>query len=239
MNALHVTHRILIAGLILAAGVSAAAAQTPPVEPQPRVIVVGDGSVTAPPDYAQIGCGVTTTANTAKEATDANSKAMGAVTAALSGAGVDRNDIQTSRFSLQPVYAPPQPNAAPKLTGFSVTNRLTVIVRSTGKVGDILDRLIAAGANDIGEIEFQHSDMSKLLDQARAAAIADARRKADIYARAAGVTLGRVVWISEESGDTPPLPFGGAMRAAARPVPIAAGEDTLHVRVTVGFDLAH
>ena len=113
-------------------------------------------------------------------------------------------------------------------------------IRQIGKVGDILDRLVTAGATDVGSVEFLHSDLSKALDQAREAAVADARRKAELYAHAAGLTLGSVTWITEDSGYAPPMPM--AMRTAgaiAASVPIAAGEDTLRVRITVSFDMAH
>jgi uncharacterized protein YggE len=228
-----------VAAVIFAAA-APARAQQPPSEPPARIIVTGDGSVHVAPDYAEIGCGVTTKAKTAKEATDANSKAMAAVAAALHSAGIEQRDIQTTRFSLQPVYAPPQPNAEPKLTGFSVSNQFRVTIRRIGDVGDILDRLIAAGATDAGSVEFLHSDPAKALDQARMAAIADAKRKAALYAQAAGLTLGGVRFISEDSAYTPPLVLG-AMRAAPAmaAVPIAPGEDTLQVRLTVGFAVAH
>jgi uncharacterized protein len=217
-----------------------ARAQQQPAEPSARIIVSGEGSVRVAPDYAEIGCGATTKAKTAKEATNADSKAMAAVAAALRSAGIEQKDIQTTRFSLQPVYTPAQPDTEPKLTGFSASNQFRVTIRQIGSVGDILDRLIAAGATDIGSVEFLHSDSSKALDQARTAAIADAKRKAELYAQAAGLKLGSVSWISEDSADTP-RPFFGAMRAvpAMTAVPIAAGEDTLRVRLTVGFDIAH
>ena len=229
---------VLAAAVLVA--IVPAQAQQPQSQPQARVIVIGEGSISVPPDYAQIRSGVTTRAKTAKEATDANSKLMAAVTAALVDAGIAQKDIQTSRFSVQPVYAPQQPNTEPKLSGFSVSNQVSVTIRQIAKVGEILDRLIAAGATDVGNIEFLHSDPAKALDQAREAAIADARRKAELYARAAGLSLGRVAWITEDSGYAPPIPTG-AMRAlaTAAPVPIASGEDTLHVRITVGFDIAH
>ncbi len=228
-----------LAVFVLAADIPAQA-QQPSAEPPARIIVIGEGSVSVAPDYADIGCGVTTKTKTAKEATDANSKAMAAVAAALHSAGIEQEDIQTTRFSLQPVYAPPQPNTELKLTGFSVSNQFRVTIRQIAGVGDILDRLIGAGATDVGSVEFLHSDPSTALDQARTAAIADAKRKAALYAQAAGLTLGGVGWITEDSGYTPPMPFG-AMRAAPAmaAVPIAAGEDTLRVRVTVGFDVAH
>ncbi len=208
-------------------------------QPQARVVVTGEGSVSVAPDYAAITGGVTTRAKTAKEATDANSKLMTAVNAALLDAGIDQKDIQTSRFSVQPVYVSPQQGGEQKLSGFSVSNQVSVTVRQIAKVGTVLDRLIAAGANDVGNVEFLHSDPSKVLDQAREAAVADARRKAELYARAAGLSLGRVAWITEDSGYAPPMPLAAPrMFAKASPVPISAGEDTMQVRIRVGFGIA-
>ncbi len=222
--------------IVLVAGLQAHA-QQPQARPEARVIVNGEGSVTVQPDYARITTGVTTRARTVKEATDANTKLMGAVTAALRDAGIEQKDIQTSHFSVQPVYAPAQPNTEPRLSGFSVSNQLSVTIRQIAAVGTILDRLVAAGATDLGGVEFLHSDLSKALDQAREAAVVDARHKGELYARAAGLELGRVAWITEDPGFAPP---GGmkALRAAgglAAAVPIASGEDTLRVQITVGF----
>jgi uncharacterized protein YggE len=237
--ALHPFAAACVAASIFAAAIPARAQQQPAPEPPARIIVVGDGSVHVAPDYAEIDCGVTTKAKTAKDATDANSKAMAAAATALRGAGVEQKDIQTTRFSLQPVYAPPQPNTEPKLIGFSVSNQFRVTIRQIGSVGDILDRLIAAGATDVGSVAFLHSDTAKALDQARMAAIADAKRKAGLYATAAGLNLGGVGWITEDSTYSPPLVFGAMRAAPAMAVPVAPGEDTLRVRVTVGFDIAH
>jgi uncharacterized protein len=224
---------------VLAATVGAQA-QQPPAPPERRVIVIGEGSVTVPPDYAELRSGVTTTAKTAKDAADANSKLMAAINAALLNSGIEQKDIKTARFSVQPVYVRQQ-NTEPKLSGFSVTNQVEVTVRQIAKVGEVLDRLVTTGATEVGNVEFLHAEPSKALDQAREAAIADARRKAELYAHAAGLRLGDVTWITEDSGYAPPGPMV-ALRASggmAAPVPIAAGEDTLHVRITVGFDLVH
>ena len=216
-----------------------AQAQEPKPAPEARIIVIGNGSVSVVPDYARIRSGVTTRAKTAKEAADANAKLMAALTAALSSAGIEPKDIQTSRFSVQPVYAPPAPNTEQRLTGFSVSNQVSVTVRQIDKVGDLLDRLITAGATDAGSVEFLHADSSKILDEAREAAMADARRKAEIYAHAAGLSLGGVAWITEDSSFSPPMPKAGMMRAAAPAgVAISAGEDTLRVSITVGYDIA-
>jgi uncharacterized protein len=218
-----------------------AQAQQPAAQAEARVIVIGEGSVHVAPDYAQISGGVTTKGKTVKEATDANSKLMAAITTALLSAGVAQADIQTAQFSIQPVYAPPQPQSEPKLAGYSVSNQVTVTVRALGKVSEILDCMVDAGVTDVGNVSFLHSDPAKALDQAREAAAADARRKAELYAHASGFTLGRVAWLTEDTGMMPPVPMARfrAQAAMAAPVPIAPGEDTLRVQITVGFDIAN
>jgi uncharacterized protein YggE len=165
---------------------------------------------------------------------------MAAVIKTLRDSGVAQSDIQTSRFLVQPVYAPQEPRTEPKLAGYSVSNRVRVKIRQIDQVGEILDRLVAAGATDIGNVEFLVSEPSKALDHAREAAIADARRRAEVYAQASGIQLGRVEWVSEVSGFAPPAPMRSSEASAvtAASVPIAGGEDTLRVRITVGFDIA-
>lgn len=215
-------------------------AQQPQSPAEARVIVTGEGSFSVAPDQATMRSGVTTRAKTAKEATEANTKLMVAVNAVLVDAGIAQKDIKTTRFSIQPVYTTPEPRTEPKLVGYGVTNQVTVVIRDIAKTGDILDRLVTAGATDVGDIVFSLSDPTAALDKAREAAIADARRKAELYARAAGVTLGRVAWITEDPGYEPPFVLGaqhaGAMRAKA--TPISTGEDTAHAHITVGFEIA-
>jgi uncharacterized protein len=208
-----------------------------PVQSPPGVVVIGEGIVSVTPDHAQIESGVTTRAKTAKDAVDANSQLMAAVTSALRATGVAENDVQTSRFSIQPIHAPGEPRAELKPTGYSVSNRVTVNIRQIDKLGEVLDRLVNAGATDVGGIEFLVSDASKALDRAREAAIADARRKAEIYAQASGLRLGPIIWIREEGGSALPMPMRAQGATAAGPVPIATGEDTLRARVMVGFDV--
>jgi uncharacterized protein len=214
-----------------------ARAQDQKSAPSARIVVTGEGSVRAAPDYAVITGGVTVRAKTAQEAAAANAKLMVGVMTALRDAGIAQEDLQTSRYSIQPVYAPQQ-NAESKLTGFSASNQIRAKVREIAKVGDILDRFTAAGGTDIGGVQFLHSDISKVLDEARQAAVADARRKAQLYAEAAGIRLGSVIWITEEPGYTPPYPMAMARAAPAAPTPIAIGEDTLREQITVGFDIA-
>ena len=158
---------------------------------------------------------------------------MTAVLAAIKDAGIAERDVQTSRLSLQPQYDPNKSGPA-RLLGFQVTNQLTVKIRDIDKLPGILDRAIGAGANEMSGIEFVVSEQSKLLDQARDEAIADAHRKAELYARAAGAKVGHVVAITEEGSAPPCLPME-ALRAGA--VPVAPGEQTLRVVVTVSYEL--
>jgi uncharacterized protein YggE len=206
-----------------------ALAQTPP----PAISVTGEATVQVAPDQAQVDGGVATDAKTAREASDANNAAMGKVLLALKGAGVDEKDYQTSRLSLQPQYAPNRSGPSP-IVGYRATNRVTIRIRDVTKVASMIDVLVGAGANDIGGINFIVSQASKLLDEAREQAIADARRKAQIYAKAAGVTLGEPIAVSEESSPSPMFraKVAGGMAASA---PVAQGEETLSVTVHVSW----
>ena len=209
-----------------------ASAQNPP----PAISVSGEANVSVAPDLAQVEGGVTSEAKTAREASEANNAAMGKVLLALKGAGIDEKDYQTSRLSLQPQYAPTGPNrTAPQITGYRAGNRVTIKVRDVTKVANVIDTLVGAGANEIGGINFIVTQASKVLDEARTKAIADARRKAEIYAKAAGVTLGEPLSITEE-GVAPPPVFRSKMAApmaANAPAPVAPGEELLSITVNV------
>jgi uncharacterized protein YggE len=235
----HVPAVPLVAILALLAAVPRAGhAQVPPqaqMFPETRLVVIGEGSVSVTPDLAQVRCGVTSRGKTVQEAVQTNARTMAAVNAAVTESGVPPKDIQTTRFSVQPIYTPAQPGAEPTLTGYSVSNQVTVKIRQIDIVGQVIDRLVMAGANDVGNVEFLFSDQSRALDQAREIAMADARRKADVYARASGVLVGHVVWIAEEL-TVPPVVTMRSASAPAGPTPITAGDDTLRTRVTVGFD---
>ena len=223
--------RILSSALIIAA---AALASLPARAAERLVTVTGEATVSVAPDMAVIRIGVTSQGKTAREASDANARQMTAVLAAIKDAGIAERDVQTSRLSLQPQYDPNKSGTA-RLLGFQVTNQLTIKIRDVAKMPGILDRAIGAGANEMSGIEFVVSQQSKLLDQARDDAIADARRKAALYARAAGAKLGPVAAIAEE-GSNPPPRLMQAMRAGA--VPVSPGEQTLRAVVTVSYELA-
>ncbi|MGH6741474.1 MAG: SIMPL domain-containing protein [Bradyrhizobium sp.] len=196
------------------------------------ISVTGEASISVPPDLALVDAGVASDAKTAREASEANNNAMTKVLAALKAANVDPKDVQTSRLSLQPQYAPNRSGPSP-VVGYRVSNRVTVRIRDVTKLANVIDTLVGAGANDIGNVSFEVSQASKLLDDAREKAVADARRKAEIYARAAGVTLGAPLSISEEGAPQPIFRAKMAAPMAAAPTPIAQGEETLSISVSV------
>jgi uncharacterized protein YggE len=223
-------HRLPIAAIALALFASPALSQT---ALPPAISVTGEATMSVAPDQAQVDGGVTSDAKTAREASDANNAAMGKVLLALKGSGIDEKDYQTSRLSLQPKYAPDRSGPS-TVVGYRASNRVTIKVRDVTKIAGVIDVLVAAGANEIGGINFVVSQASKLLDDAREKAIADARRKAEIYAKAAGVTLGEPLSISEEGGSVPV--FRGKMAAPmGTAAPVAQGEETLSVTVSASW----
>ena len=220
-------YSLAVAATLLA---SPALAQT---VPPPAISVTGEATVSVAPDQAQIDGGVTSDGKTAREASEANNAAMGKVLLALKGAGIEEKDTQTSRLSLQPQYAPNRTGSSP-ITGYRASNRVTIRLRDVTKVANVIDVLVGAGANDIGGINFTVSQPSKHLDEAREKAVADARRKAEIFAKAAGEPLGEPLSISEE-GAPAPL-FRGKMAATmAAGAPVAQGEETLSVTVSASW----
>lgn len=199
------------------------------------ISVSGEATMSAAPDLAQIDAGVASDAKSAKEASDANNAAMSKVLAALKGAGIAEKDYQTSRLSLQPQYGQNKSTGASPVVGFRASNRVTVKIRDVTKVAGIIDTLVGAGANDIGNISFEVTQASKLLDDARVQAVADARRKAEIYAKATGVTLGAPLSVSEGGAPVPLFKARMATAPMAAPAAVAPGEETLSVTVNVSW----
>jgi uncharacterized protein len=199
------------------------------------ISVSGEATVSVPPDMAEIDGGFTSDGKTAREASDTNNAAMGKVLLALKAAGIEAKDIQTSRLSLQP-QTQNTPNRAipPTIIGYRASNHVTIRLHDVTKVASVIDMLVGAGANDIGGINFMVSGASKLLDEAREQALADARRKAEIYARAAGVTLGTPLSISEGNASVPVFRSKMPMAPMAA-APVMQGEETLSVTVNVSW----
>jgi len=226
-------HRTALAAAVALAGALLTAPVLAQVVPPATISVTGEATVSVPPDLAQIDGGVTSEAKTAREASEANNAAMGKVLQALKGAGIEEKDVQTSRLSLQPQSAPNRTGPS-AISGYRASNRVTIRVRDVTKVANVIDTLVGAGANEIGGINFVVSQASKLLDEARERAVADARRKAEIYAKAAGVTLGAPLGISEE-GNSAPVPYRRMAAGMAVSAPVAQGEETLAVTVSVSW----
>lgn len=199
------------------------------------ISVSGEANVSVAPDLAQIDAGVANDAKTAKEASDANNAAMGKVLLALKGAGIAEKDYRTSRLSLQPQYGQNKSTGASPVVGFRASNRVTVKIRDVTKVAGIIDALVGAGANDIGNISFEVTQASKLLDDAREQAVADARRKAEIYAKATGVTLGPPLSVTEGGAPVPLFKARMATAPMAATAAVAPGEETLSVTVNVSW----
>jgi hypothetical protein len=234
-----VRKRIFLRAFFVTAAATAAAFAVPArADDQPAsfISVTGEARISVPPDLAQIDAGVTSEAKTAREASDANNAAMGKVLLALKGAGLDEKDYQTSRLSLQPQYSSAKSGSSATIVGYRASNRVTIRLRDVTKVANVIDTLVTSGANEIGGINFMVSQASKLLDDARGQAVADARRKAEIYAKAAGVTLGAPLSISEEGAAQPLFRARMATPMAASPTPVAQGEETLSI--TVGMTWA-
>jgi uncharacterized protein len=208
-----------------------------PTEP-PSITVVGSGTAAARPDTAEVSAGVVTQAATAAQALAQNNAAMEKVIKAVTAAGIAEKDIQTTSVSVIPQRRQgrqePQP---PDIVGYEVSNQVRIKVRDLTVLGRLLDALVGQGANALGGISFTVGDPAPVLDQARTNAMADARRKAEVYARAAGATLGPLLSIRE--GAAPVPRFGGEMpRAmAVSAVPVAPGEQEFQASITVTYAL--
>jgi uncharacterized protein YggE len=205
-----------------------------PARADGTITVSGTGLVAAVPDIATLSLGVTTEGPEAAEAMRRNGEAMAAVLAELAAQGVAERDVQTSSISLSPRWEPPRPNETePRVSGFVATNMVTVVMRDVDAVGGVLDAVLGQGANSLNGLSFGLSDDAALKDEARRGAVADAVAKARVLAEAAGVTLGPVEEIVEGGGIGGPFPQARMDMAMAEAVPVAPGELSLQVTVTM------
>jgi len=196
----------------------------------------GHGEVRATPDLVTVNAGVATSGPTAAAALAANTVRMKQVFTVLEKMGVPQRNIQTTQFSVAPQYSNTPGNEAPRLAGYQVTNQLTLRLEDISGLGKALDALVTAGANQMNGINFTIQNPGPQLERARADAIADARLRAETYAKAAGVTLGPILSISE--GAEAPKPVYRMMAMVApSPVPVAAGEEIVSADVTVVWEI--
>jgi uncharacterized protein len=206
--------------------------------PEHTISVTGTGRVVISPDVADLRLGVNINRSTVKAARQAAAAAMTKVLAALKKLGIADKDLQTSILSLQPTYDYSNGSNPPRLTGYQLTNVVSVTVRDLDKVGDAIDDALAAGATTLDGVSFRVEDPAKAETQAREAAMAQAKAKAETLAKAAGISIGGVASISETASPIPyPMYYAGREAAAvdksvATPVETGTNEVSVTVAVT-------
>ncbi|MFN3213458.1 MAG: SIMPL domain-containing protein [Henriciella sp.] len=210
------------------------------IQPETTLSISAEGSVNREPDIAFLNAGVQTQGETAQTAMSANATAMNGVFEALEAANVDRKDMQTSNFSLQPQYdySNRQSGQPPRLTGYQASNQLTVRVRDLDTLGETMDALVSAGGNTFSGLRFALEDDRAAKNAARDIAMKEAIARAELYAAASGYEVARVVTISESGGYSPqPMAMMAQARSAESSTPIASGEVGYSVSVNVTFEL--
>ncbi len=197
------------------------------------------GETAIAPDMATITLGVQSEGASAAAALSANGAAMNKVIAALKKAGVAERDIQTSNLNVNPQYAYEQ-NQPPRLTGYQASNQVTILARDLSKLGQTVDAAASAGANTVGGISFGLQNPQKAEDEARIKAVAALKAKSDLYARATGYKVVRLVSLNEAGGYTPspqPVPmFAMAKREMADSTAISGGELKVRVEVSATYE---
>ncbi len=236
---------VMMAGIVLGAPPAAICQEESPMPgppmrrpPEPSITVVGSGTASARPDTAEVAAGVVTQSAVAAQALAQNNAGMDRVLKAVTALGIADKDIQTTNVSVVPQRRQGRPEGAapPEIIGYEVSNQVRIKVRDLAALGRLLDALVDQGANVLGGISFSVADPAPVLDQARAQAMADARRKADVYARAAGVKLGRVLSIREATPGIPRLEgFAAPRMVGAAAVPVASGEREFQASVTITY----
>lgn len=239
MRSLVVISTMLAASALAApANAQSTVGAVPIVQDGTTLDINAEGRTTRVPDLAVIRSGVVSQAATAAAALSDNSARMSRVLAALRRAGIAERDIQTSNVGLSPQYRYAE-NKPPVITGYQANNSLQVRFRDVAKAGPILDALVAEGANQIDGPNLMLDKPTEALDEARADAIKRARDRAELYARAAGLRVVKIVSITEQGENAgyapPPMPIMMAAREAKADTAIVAGERDVTVNVQVRF----
>jgi uncharacterized protein YggE len=211
-------------------------------EQQTGIAVSGTGRVSVVPDVGLLQLGVQSTQPTVQAARDRAAAAMEAVRASLRSNNVDEKDIATSGFNIQPQYDFRSSGGAPTITGYMVSNLVTVKVRQINNLSRVLDNAVAAGGDDVrvNSISFSVDQPERHREEARKLAVEDARRHAEQLAAAAGVSLGRARSINEMSDSGIPVPIARPEARSTQsdvPTPISPGETDITVLVSVVYDI--
>jgi uncharacterized protein YggE len=233
-------HNVAVAlgGLALTTGLLTATAglSADREPPQERTISVSaTGSVLAEPDLAMISTGVVSEADTAREALSRNTATMAKVIDGLKALGISAQDIRTTSLNVEPRYRSAK-DQAPSIVGYQVVNQVRITARELKRLGEVLDQIVSLGVNQIGGIAFEVSKAEELRDEARKMAMANALRRARLYAASAGADVGAVLTISEDAPAPAPRPLARTSLAASD-VPIEPGTQRLEVKVYVTWAL--
>jgi hypothetical protein len=194
------------------------------------VTVNGSAIVRSAPDEAVVTLGVQTQAGTAEEAMRENAQQMTKVVEALYAAGVDPKDVATAWVSLYPRTS----NDGLAVIGYTADNSVSVTIREMGRIGRVIDRAVAAGANMTSGISFRLSDRNRGMEQALAEAVADARTKAQALVGAGDAALGALVQVVEVGGSVPPPVYYEREYVAAEAAGTPVSPPTLETHVSVG-----
>ncbi len=203
------------------------------------ITMTGRATIGATPDRVEITLGVSSKAETAKDALTLNNVNMNQIISTLKENGVEEKYILTSNFSIHADYQHFKDGRPAQVRGYNVSNTVRVQVQDVKKLGPLLDKVVSAGSNQVHGIRFYVSNADEIKDKARKKAVERARRKAELYTEAAGVELGKVMVISESAhhaGNTP-VPMARSLKAEATSVPISGGEQQLGVSVTISWEL--
>ena len=201
--------------------------------------VSASAEATRVPDVASLSTGVVTQAADANAALKANSAQMAKVVATIKAAGIAERDIQTSGINIHPQYRYAE-NQPPTITGYQASNTVNIRVRDIAKLGEVLDALVASGANQVNGPNFEIDEPEAAYDEARQAALKKAQARAEMYAKSLDLRVRRIVSISEGGGFQPPMPMmmkSMAMDARQESAPVAPGETTLSANLDVVFEL--
>jgi uncharacterized protein YggE len=210
------------------------------VEEPTGITVMAEGKASAEPDLAVINIGVENREAQAQEAARENNDLMTAVMAALEAMGIRKEDVQTVNYSIQAEID--WENEEHRVIGYVVDNSVLVKLRDMDEVGDVIDAVTEAGANNVYGIQFTFDDPSALREEARADAMGEALKKAEALAQLAGVDLGRPRYVSESFAQTPLL-YGEQAYASQAGIggggvaPVSPGQREVYVQVQVTYDI--
>lgn len=236
-------NRRILFSTLAAAAIAAPIAARADEPTRPKIMVTGEGEASVKPDLALLSLSVMKEADTAREAMTANNEAMAGVIKAMKESGIADRDLQTAGIQINPRYTytnKPDGSQEAKLTGYQVSNTISIRVRDIARTGEIIDKAVTLGINQGGSVAFSNDDPSAVQTEARKKAVADALGKAKTLAEAAGVTLGGIIEMSETSYAQPPMPImakAAYAQDSAGAAPVEAGENSYRVQVNVTFEL--